>query len=43
VATDVKSLLGDGATVVEDLAPAVERYNKEQLIAVKLPGGSQKV
>jgi len=43
VLTDVKSLLGDGATVVEDLAPAVAKYNKEQLVAVKLPGGSQKV
>lgn len=39
----MKTLVGDETSVVRELIPAIKRYNKEQLIAVKLPGGSQKV
>ncbi|KAL7276898.1 F-actin-capping protein subunit alpha [Rhizina undulata] len=43
VRADVKSLVNDDAQVIDALAPAIERYNKEQLITTKLPGGSVQV
>lgn len=40
--SDVKNLVAD-TDVTEELAPAIEQYNKEQLVTVTLPGGSQRV
>ncbi|KAI5852860.1 F-actin-capping protein subunit alpha [Morchella snyderi] len=43
VITDIKVLAGDDKDVLNAIPPAVERYNKEQLLCTKLPGGSQLV
>ncbi|TGZ84414.1 F-actin capping protein alpha subunit [Ascodesmis nigricans] len=43
VRADIESLLGDDASLIEELTPAIEQYNKEQLVSVVLPGGSQRV
>ncbi|KAH8154133.1 uncharacterized protein LAJ45_01901 [Morchella importuna] len=43
VITDIKALVGDDKDVLDAIPPAVERYNKEQLLCTKLPGGSQQV
>jgi hypothetical protein len=40
---DVKALIGDDASVVAELNPALERYNKAQLISTVFPGGSRLV
>lgn len=40
---DIKSLVADSPEVVKGLGPALERHNKEQLTAVKLPGASKSV
>jgi hypothetical protein len=44
VVNDVKALTSDkDPALVSKLKPAFERYNEEQLTAVKLPGSSQPV
>ena len=43
VISDVKSLTGDDPSITADLAPAVEKYNKEQLISTMLPGAGGKL
>jgi len=40
VVTDIKSL---APNVISQLGPSFEKYNEEQFIAAKLPGGSQQV
>lgn len=40
-AIDIKSLTN--ASIIDDLAPAFERYNEDQFATTKLPGGSQQV
>lgn len=40
---DIKSLVSEDPEVVSGLIPALERHNKEQLTAVKLPGASKHV
>ncbi|KAF3936983.1 hypothetical protein ABW19_dt0208893 [Dactylella cylindrospora] len=40
VINDIKSLSIDDPTIVNKLGPAIEKYNKEQFITTKLPGGS---
>jgi len=42
VLADVKALVSEDSPILDGLAPAIEKYNKEQLLAVKLPGGSGK-
>jgi hypothetical protein len=37
---DVKSLIGGEVTILQELSPAIEKYNKEQLVTTKLPGSS---
>jgi hypothetical protein len=41
--SDVKALVGDDATVVAELIPALEKYNKAQFISTVLPGGNRLV
>jgi capping protein alpha len=42
--TDIKSLtLDSNPDIVNNLAPAFEKYNEEQFVTVKLPGSSQPV
>ena len=36
----MKALIGDDPSVMAELLPAVEQYNKEQLVAVRLPGAA---
>ena len=43
VISDVKSLTGDDPSITADLAPAIEKYNKEQLISTMLPGAGGKL
>ncbi|RPA96720.1 F-actin-capping protein subunit alpha [Choiromyces venosus 120613-1] len=43
VITDVKTLVNDDPAVIEGVTPAIEKYNKEQLITTKLPGASEQV
>ena len=44
VVNDIKALTSDDdPTLVEKLKPAFQKYNEEQLLAVKLPGSSQHV
>jgi capping protein (actin filament) muscle Z-line, alpha len=44
VVNDIKALTtDDDPTLVEKLKPAFQKYNEEQLLAVKLPGSSQHV
>lgn len=40
---DIKSLTVSDPELVSSLEPAFEKYNEEQFITVKLPGGSQQV
>ncbi|KAF6833572.1 transketolase [Colletotrichum plurivorum] len=40
---DIKSLTVSDPDLVSSLEPAFEKYNEEQFITVKLPGGSQQV
>ena len=41
---DIKALTSDNdPALVEKLKPAFQKYNEDQLVAVKLPGGSQHV
>ncbi|OHE90506.1 transketolase [Colletotrichum orchidophilum] len=40
---DIKSLTVSDPEIVSSLEPAFEKYNEEQFITVKLPGGSQQV
>jgi hypothetical protein len=41
--TDIKALTVEEPKLLQSAAPAFEKYNEEQLTAVKLPGGSQSV
>ncbi|KAI5778185.1 F-actin-capping protein-like protein subunit alpha-1 [Geopyxis carbonaria] len=43
VMADVKSLIGNEDSILKELQPSVEKYNKEQLITIVLPGSSQRV
>lgn len=44
VVNDIKALTSDDdPALVEKLKPAFQKYNEDQLVAVKLPGGSQHV
>ncbi|KAL0941843.1 2-oxoisovalerate dehydrogenase e1 beta subunit [Colletotrichum truncatum] len=43
VIADIKSLTVSDPELVSSLEPAFEKYNEEQFITVKLPGGSQQV
>ncbi|KAI1343135.1 subunits of heterodimeric actin filament capping protein Capz [Xylariaceae sp. FL0016] len=43
VINDIKALTVNEPDVVSKLAPAFEKYNEEQFITTKLPGGSQQV
>lgn len=44
VVQDIKALTSDDdPALIEKLKPAFQKYNEEQLIAVRLPGGSQSV
>jgi hypothetical protein len=44
VIADIKSLtLDSNPDIVNNLAPAFEKYNEEQFVTVKLPGSSQPV
>jgi len=40
---DIKALTPEEPKLLQSAAPAFEKYNEEQLTAVKLPGGSQSV
>jgi hypothetical protein len=40
---DIKNLTISNPTLVSKLGPAFEKYNEEQFMTVKLPGGSQQV
>ena len=40
---DIKPLIGDEDGVLQELTPAIEKYNKEQLATTTLPGGSDLV
>ncbi|KAF8246782.1 F-actin-capping protein-like protein subunit alpha-2 [Wilcoxina mikolae CBS 423.85] len=43
VLSDVKSLIGNEDGILQELSPAIEKYNKEQLVTTKLPGSSSLV
>ncbi|KAG9254654.1 F-actin-capping protein subunit alpha [Emericellopsis atlantica] len=43
VVTDIKILTQNEPEIVDQLAPAFEKYNEEQFATVKLPGSSQPV
>ncbi|OHX01266.1 2-oxoisovalerate dehydrogenase e1 beta subunit [Colletotrichum incanum] len=43
VIADIKSLTISDPEIVSSLEPAFEKYNEEQFVTVKLPGGSQQV
>ncbi|KAK1528123.1 transketolase [Colletotrichum paranaense] len=43
VIADIKSLTVSDPEIVSSLEPAFEKYNEEQFVTVKLPGGSQQV
>ncbi|KAK4063177.1 hypothetical protein Trihar35433_8972 [Trichoderma harzianum] len=43
VVADIKALTASEPNIVDELAPAFERYNEEQFITLKLPGSSQPV
>ncbi|TDZ61465.1 F-actin-capping protein subunit alpha [Colletotrichum trifolii] len=43
VIADIKSLTVSEPEVLSSLEPAFEKYNEEQFVTVKLPGGSQQV
>jgi capping protein (actin filament) muscle Z-line, alpha len=44
VVNDVKALTSDNdPALIQKLKPAFQKYNEDQLLAVKLPGGSQHV
>ena len=44
VVNDIKALRGDQEPdLVNELKPAFQKYNEEQLLCVKLPGASQPV
>lgn len=43
VVSDIEALTSSSPNVLSDLGPAFEKYNEEQLITVKLPGGDQPV
>ncbi|CEJ91114.1 Putative F-actin-capping protein subunit alpha [[Torrubiella] hemipterigena] len=43
VVADIKSLTESSPGLIDELAPAFEKYNEEQLVTVKLPGSSQAV
>jgi capping protein (actin filament) muscle Z-line, alpha len=44
VVNDIKALTADNEPdLLERLKPAFQKYNEDQLLAVKLPGGSQHV
>ncbi|KAK1251936.1 hypothetical protein MKX07_007415 [Trichoderma sp. CBMAI-0711] len=43
VVADIKALTASEPNVVDELAPAFEKYNEEQFITLKLPGSSQPV
>ena len=38
---DIKSLTDDEPTLIQKARPAFQKYNEEQLTAVKLPGGGK--
>lgn len=40
---DIKTLTASSPNLLSQLGPAFQKYNEEQLITVKLPGGSQSV
>ncbi|MCJ1336336.1 F-actin-capping protein subunit alpha [Bachmanniomyces sp. S44760] len=41
--SDIKALTVDEPKILQSVGPTFEKYNEEQLTAVKLPGGSQNV
>lgn len=41
--TAIKSIIGNDASVSQQLEPAFQKYNEEQFTTVKLPGASQPV
>jgi capping protein (actin filament) muscle Z-line, alpha len=44
VVNDIKALTSDDEpTLIDKLKPAFQKYNEDQLLATKLPGGSQYV
>ncbi|KXH46835.1 transketolase [Colletotrichum simmondsii] len=43
VIADIKSLTVSDPEIVSSLEPAFEKYNEEQFVTVKLPGGSQQL
>ncbi|KAF7545978.1 hypothetical protein G7Z17_g8756 [Cylindrodendrum hubeiense] len=43
VVADIKALTISSPNILDDLVPAFEKYNEEQLVTVKLPGSSQLV
>ncbi|KAK2075119.1 hypothetical protein P8C59_009271 [Phyllachora maydis] len=43
VITDIKALAVSATDIIKDLGPALEKYNEDQYIATKLPGGSRSV
>lgn len=40
---DIKALTVSDPSIVDDLGPAFQKYNEDQLITVKLPGSSEAV
>ncbi|KAF4595625.1 F-actin-capping protein subunit alpha [Ophiocordyceps camponoti-floridani] len=43
VIADIKALTVSSPDIVSEIVPALEKYNEEQLVTVKLPGSSQSV
>lgn len=43
IGADIKSLTVSEPELVDQLAPAFQKYNEEQFATVKLPGSSQPV
>ncbi len=43
VVNDIKTLTSDDQDLIQQLRPAFQKYNEEQLVTVKLPGASQPV
>ncbi|KAG0125478.1 F-actin-capping protein subunit alpha [Tuber indicum] len=43
VIADIKALVNDDPAVLEGVIPAIEKYNKEQLVTTKLPSSGEQV
>lgn len=41
--TDIKTLAGNDASLLQSLEPAFRKYNEQQYATVKLPGSSETV